>query len=106
MDWDLSVNARPAAEPLRSGFVAEPGEKPASAELGPCLYLGPAGQRCTSRATASGFCRRHQPDAPLSSASSDTPLVSPRRVGAIFTILALLWPLLADIVRALIRYFR
>jgi hypothetical protein len=33
-------------------------------------------------------------------------LVSPRRLGAILTIMALLWPLLADIVRALIRYFR
>ena len=106
MDWDLSVNARPATEPTEGDFVVEPGEKMAAADLGPCLYLGSAGQRCTSRATASGFCRRHQPDVNVPGVPADTPLLSPRRVGAIFTILALLWPLLADIVRALIRYFR
>src|SRR5216684_4225152 len=100
MDWDLSVNAPPAPELTEGDSVVAPGEIIAAADLGPCLYLGPAGQRCTSRATASGFCRRHQPDVKLSGAPADTPLLSPRRVGAIFTILALLWPLLADIVRA------
>ena len=106
MDWDLSVNAPPGTEPTEGDFIAAPGEKMTAADLGPCLYLGPAGQRCTSRATASGFCRRHQPDVKSSGAPLDTPMLSPRRVGAIFTILALLWPLLADIVRTLIRYFR
>ena len=106
MDWDVSVNARPAKEEREGGFPDEPADKPASTDLGPCLYLGPTGQRCNSRATVNGFCRRHQPDAPSSGAPSDTPLASPRRVGAVLTILALLWPLLADIVRALIRYFR
>src|SRR6267143_5161755 len=106
MDWDLSVNAPPATERTEGDFLVAPGEKIAAADLGPCLYLGPAGQRCTSRATAGGFCRRHQSTGDLSGADADTPLLSPRRVGAIFTILALLWPLLADIVRALIRYFR
>jgi hypothetical protein len=106
MDWDLSVNAPPATEPPQGDFVVAPSEKKAPDDLGPCLYLGPAGQRCSSRATASGFCRRHQPDGILSGTPADTPLVSPRRLGAILTIMALLWPLLADIVRALIRYFR
>jgi len=106
MDWDLSVNAPPGTEPTQGDSVVAPGQKIAAADLGPCLYLGPAGQRCNSRATAGGFCRRHQPDANLPGTPADTPLLSPRRVGAIFTILALLWPLLADIVRALIRYFR
>jgi hypothetical protein len=106
MDWDLSVNAPPATEPTEGDSIVAPGDTTATVDLGPCLYLGPAGQRCGSRATASGFCRRHQPDADLSAAPVDPPLLSPRRVGAIFTILALLWPLLADIVRAFIRYFR
>ena len=106
MDWDLSVNAPPATEPTQGDSVVAPGEKVAAADLGPCLYLGPAGQRCTSCATTSGFCRRHQLNPNLPGTPADTPLLSPRRVGAIFTILALLWPLLADIVRALIRYFR
>src|ERR1700722_19271843 len=34
------------------------------ADLGPCLYLGPAGQRCDRRAARDGFCSRHQPDSP------------------------------------------
>jgi hypothetical protein len=106
MDWDLSVNARPATQAPRDDLVVVPGQNRAAADLGPCLYLGPAGQRCADRATASGFCRRHQPEVKASGAPVETPLLSPRRIGAIFTILALLWPLLADIVRALIRYFR
>jgi hypothetical protein len=106
MDWDLSVNAPPAMEPAEGDSVVAPGNTAPTADLGPCLYLGSAGQRCTSRATAGGFCRRHQPDANVIGAPVDKPLLSPRRLGAIFTILALLWPLLADIVRALIRYFR
>jgi hypothetical protein len=106
MDWDLSVNAPPATERAESGLVVAPGEKISAADLGPCLYLGPAGQRCVSRATISGFCHRHQPDASAIREPIDKPLLSPRRLGAIFTILALLWPLLADIVRALMRYFR
>jgi hypothetical protein len=106
MDWDLSVNAPPATERAESGFVVAAGEKIAATDLGPCLYLGPAGQRCISPATTSGFCRRHQPYASAIGEPTDKPLLSPRRLGAIFTILALLWPLLADIVRALIRYFR
>lgn len=106
MDWDLRVNARPATQTPQDGIVAVPGQIRAAADLGPCLYLGPAGQRCADRATASGFCRRHQPQVNSSRAPVETPLLSPRRIGAIFTILALLWPLLADIVRALIRYFR
>jgi len=106
MDWDLSVNAPHATERPQGDGAILPAEKNTATDLGPCLYLGPAGQRCSGRATASGFCRRHQPETPPSGTSADTPLVSPRRVGAILTILALLWPLLADIVRALIRYFR
>jgi hypothetical protein len=106
MDWDLSVNAPPAIEQPEGDFLPSPGEKRAEAGLGSCLYLGPRGQRCSNRASASGFCPRHQPDGIFSGTPSGTPLLSPRRVGAILTILALLWPLLADIVRALIRLFR
>ena len=106
MDWDLSVNAPPAIEQLQDDFLRGPGEKIATLDLGPCLYLGSAGQRCNARATASGFCSRHQPNLAKAGERIDKPAISPRRVGAIFTILALLWPLLADIVRALIRHFR
>ena len=106
MDPDLSVNAPPATEQPEGDFVASPSDKQAVADLGSCLYLGPRGQRCSNPASASGFCPRHQPDGTFSGTPTATPLVSPRRVGAILTILALLWPLVADIIRALIRLFR
>ena len=110
MDWDVSVTAPSAPEPPESDFRNAPGGKQASTDLGPCLYLGPAGQRCPRYATPSGFCPRHQPNADSSStfqgSFADKPLLSPKRVGAILTILALLWPVLADLVRELIRYFR
>jgi hypothetical protein len=110
MDWDVRVNAPATNEPPESDFEIAPGGKVAAIDLGPCLYLGPAGQRCRSRATAPGFCVRHQPNAPSSNtfqgSFADQPLLSPKRVGAILTILALLWPVLADLVRELIRYFR
>jgi hypothetical protein len=109
MDWDLSVTASSTPEPPESDFGNAPGGKQATIDLGPCLYLGPAGQRCPRYSTPSGFCARHQPNADssgtLQGSFADKPLLSPKRVGAILTILALLWPVLADLVRELIRYF-
>lgn len=52
MDWDLRVNASPDIEPLHDDFLKGPGEKIATLDLAPCLYLGSAGQRCNARATA------------------------------------------------------
>lgn len=110
MDWDLSVNAPIATDPPEQDFLAPDSANQAATDFGPCLYLGPAGQRCGGRAAANGFCRRHQPDSRFLKESGGigpaTPLLSPRRVGVIFTILALLWPLLADIIRELIRFLR
>jgi hypothetical protein len=110
MDWDLSVNAPPATDPLEQDFIAPAEATDASADFGPCLYFGPARQRCSARAAANGFCRRHQPDPRFLEESGGNrpavPLLTPKRVGVIFTILALLWPLLAEIIRELIRFFR
>jgi hypothetical protein len=110
MDWDVSVTAPSTPEPPESDFGIAPGGKAGAIDFSPCLYLGPAGQRCPRCATPSGFCARHQPNADSSStfqgSFADKPLLSPKRVGAILTILALLWPVLADLVRELIRYFR
>jgi hypothetical protein len=36
--------------------VSAPGAPSGGADQGPCLYLGPRGQRCGRRATAGGFC--------------------------------------------------
>ena len=72
------------------------------ADLGPCLYLGPAGQRCDRRATRDGFCQRHQPDAPTTS----TPFFTPKKLAAFLIALAMLWPELTRFLSALARLLR
>lgn len=101
MARDLSVNAVPETKDPADWFNSAPASKTG---LGPCLYLGPAGQRCSRPALEGGFCALHQPNS--SSAGTPAAPVSPRRVGVILTILALLWPILADVVREIIRLFR
>lgn len=71
-------------------------------DLGPCLYFGPAGERCNRRATSGSFCRRHQPALPGMAPSREIP----RRALAGAGIIAVLWPLLADLVREIIRFLR
>ncbi|MGA8145254.1 MAG: hypothetical protein WB987_15310 [Candidatus Acidiferrales bacterium] len=72
------------------------------ADQGPCLYLGPAGQRCTQRAIEGGFCARHQHGAP----AIIGPFLTPKKIAALFVALAMLWPELARIISALVRLFR
>ena len=74
----------------------------AASEQGPCLYLGPAGQRCERRALEGGFCARHQPGGGVR--LSATQLT--RRTVGIVGVLAVLWPLLADLIREIIRLLR
>jgi hypothetical protein len=71
-------------------------------DQGPCLYLGPAGQRCGRRAVAGNFCARHQPGA---SQILSLPQISRRGV-AVIGLLAVLWPVLADLVREIVRLLR
>jgi len=102
MDWDQSVNAEDEIEtPGELPDGAQPAASNAS-EARPCLYLGPAGQRCNRPATDSGFCSRHQRE---DTAPGPT-LVPSRRVAVLMVIVALLWPILADLVRELIRLIR
>lgn len=70
-------------------------------DQGPCLYLGPGGQRCDRRAVAGGFCARHGKNA-----GPDAPEVtlSPRKLIAILAAAVALWPILADVIRAILRY--
>src|ERR1700734_2250543 len=60
------------------GQPPEP-KPPACGALGPCLYLGPQGQRCDRAATEGGFCAKHQPGA----AKPATDRAVPRIVGAV-----------------------
>jgi hypothetical protein len=73
-----------------------------SVDLGPCLYFGPAGQRCDRRATKDGFCSRHQPGAPSISA----PFFTPKKLAAFLIALAMFWPELAKFLSALARLLR
>jgi len=80
------------------------GLEPASDQTpdqGPCLYLGPAGQRCYRRAVRDGFCALHLPGA-----------AAIRKVGkpakwlaAIAGMLGVLWPYIYDFLHALFRIF-
>ena len=74
---------------------------PSSPNFGPCLYLGPSGQRCSLPARQDGFCARHSPEA---SAEGWVPLA--QRAGAILLLVALLWPLLVDLLREILGRFR
>ena len=67
-----SVNVNAMAENTHpTGFnpaLPEPPEDdpaigipPPAADQGPCLYFGPAGERCSRPAIDGGFCARHQP---------------------------------------------
>jgi hypothetical protein len=68
-------------------------------ELGPCLFLGPAGERCSRRALEGGFCGVHQPGGIAKL------IAAPGRVfAATITIVVLLWPYIADLVREIIRW--
>ena len=87
--------------PAEDFFEGPPQAISGAGDLGPCLYLGPSGQRCSRRAMEGGFCARHQPGAGQFQGLS-IPQVS-RRGAAVIGLLAVLWPVLADIVRELIR---
>ncbi len=71
-------------------------------DYGPCLYLGPGGQRCSRRALEGGFCALHQPGARRPAAS--TP--SAKRIAAVFGALVALLPWLGDLIRMLIRLLK
>jgi hypothetical protein len=110
MDRSVSVNVQSDSDPYEFDPGFTPGDIPPEVlvepsrnlDLGPCLYLGPAGQRCDRRAVEGGFCSRHQPGAIREALRTQVP----RRTLAVIGVLAVLWPVLADLVRELIRFFR
>lgn len=72
-----------------------------SSTQGPCLYLGPSGQRCSRQALQGGFCIHHQPDAVIPEKHGRG---LTKVAGAGIGILAAMWPIIFDLVRALIRW--
>src|ERR1700691_5063066 len=75
-----------------------PGDK--GADQGPCLYLGPNGQRCDRRALAGGYCASHRPGA----IGLPKIALSKRTLAVIAAVVGILWPYIADLAREIIRW--
>lgn len=63
---------------------------------GPCLYLGPQGQRCDRPAVEDGFCARHVPGA-----VDLGPWTWFRRFAALLLTAAILWPIIEAFLESL-----
>jgi len=101
-DLQSSVDWDPANSGTQFNAEVDRGvEQGSRGDQGPCLYLGPAGQRCKARALAGGFCARHGLNASPREAAV---AMSPRKLIAILAAAIALWPILADVVRAILRY--
>jgi hypothetical protein len=119
---DYGVEPSPASTGAASYGVSStrygvaPTSRKNSGDQGPCLYFGPQGQRCDRRALADGFCARHLPAQLGQSAQAGA--TSPERPGAAslgskpfgriiaigIAIFAALWPVVADLLREIIRW--
>jgi hypothetical protein len=114
MERRVSVNARlmarvtpdglpegwSAVEPSEQGG-GSPAARTARPDQGPCLYLGPGGERCWRPALANGFCAVHSPHPSRNPRANLT-----RFWAAAGAIGALLWPYLEFVVREVIRWAR
>jgi hypothetical protein len=89
-----AILAQHAPEPPRPAQAA-------TQDLGPCLYFGPAGERCDRRTVHDGFCSRHQPGAKAVAASSTD---AKKVVAAAIAIIGILLPYLIDVLRELTRF--
>ena len=67
---------------------------------GPCLYLGPGGERCARAALPGGYCARHHTDDDLR-----LPLRPYGRVLiATIALILVIWPYLSDLLHELVRW--
>ncbi len=97
-EWGFERAGRDAgARAAGGGFGSPP-----RLDQGPCLYLGPRGQRCGNPAISGGFCARHEPS------ELGGPKVASRGVSRVVAagigILAAMWPILADLLREVLRW--
>src|ERR1700684_1752994 len=83
-------------------YLPMAGAESSTGGQGPCLFLGPTGQRCARQAVDGGFCVRHQPGG--TGAVTGTAGVPSRAFAAVVTIGILLWPYIADAVREILRW--
>jgi hypothetical protein len=84
--------------PIQTAIAAPP---TARGNEGPCLYLGPAGQRCYQRAVKGGFCAAHQPGVTARAKIGKRG----KLLAAIAGIAGVVWPYVYDFIRELIRIF-
>jgi hypothetical protein len=82
--------------------AAMPTGRAGTVDYGPCLYLGPSGQRCSHRALQGGFCALHKPGAEQPAVSKP----NAKRAAAVAAAIAALLPFLGDLIRALIRLLK
>jgi uncharacterized protein DUF5763 len=82
------VRAQPVNGAMQTGYSA-----------GTCLHLGASGKRCYRPATSGGFCEKHDPER-----QSRSPLSLVRLGAALLLLWAVLWPVIADVVRELQRW--
>ena len=78
--------------------------QPKPGDQGPCLYLGPQGQRSGRRALRDGFCAAHMPGASATPSANTPATPSKKIIAAFIAISGLLWPLLSDVVREILRW--
>jgi len=106
IERSVNVNAIPDSTPggdFAATFPASaPDVAPGREEHGPCLYFGPRGQRCDRRALPNGYCSTHQAGAREQFLRTQVP----RRIVAFLGLLAVVWPLLADLIREILRFLR
>jgi hypothetical protein len=84
---------------MRALPVNTPNES--SRAYGPCLYLGPGGERCGEPARENGFCGRHDPEGTQPAEKAPT-----RRIWAVLATLAVLWPVLVDVIREILKWLK
>jgi len=84
-----------------------------SGDQGPCLYFGPAGERCDRRALRDGYCSAHLASKPNQLASTDAtagPAAEKpyqrtiKVVSALIALLGFLAPLLENVIREFLRW--
>jgi hypothetical protein len=99
----LELGSLPAvARPSPDAFTKPVAAKFTPTSNRPCLYIGPSGERCNANATRGDFCSRHS--APDPAAPSEKVIV--KRAVAVGGVIAVLWPLIWDLLRALLRLLR
>jgi hypothetical protein len=79
------------------------GDTAAAASLasqGPCLYLGPVGERCARSALAGGYCAKHHSDPDLRPPGRSYTRV----LVATVALVIIIWPYVADLVRDVMRW--